>query len=58
MLKAKVDTYTQGSQTEENRVRYYITRATVLDPIAQKDTFEKEIQNENINLLQKLNIYS
>ena len=57
MLRAKVDTYTQGSQTEENRVRYHITRVQVLDAIEQRTTFENEIKNENQYLLEKLNIY-
>lgn len=57
MLRAKVDTYTQGSQTDENRVRYHISRVQVLDPIERKDNFENEIINENQYLLEKLNIY-
>ena len=58
MLRAKVDTYTQGSQTDENRVRYHISRVQVLDPIQQKAAFDTEIRNENQYLLDKLKIYS
>ena len=58
MLRAKVDTYTQGSQTDENRVRYHVSKVQILDLIEQRATFETEIINENQYLLKKLGIFS
>jgi len=57
MLRAKVDTYTQGSQTDENRVRYHITKVQVLDPIEDPSSFNNVVKNENLNLLEKLSLY-
>lgn len=47
LIRAKVDTYTMGSESAENKVRYYISKY-----------MPHNIQEENNMLLDRLNQYS
>ena len=47
LLRAKVDTFTMGSDSEENKVRYYLSKL-----------FPKNARAENAMLVDKLQMYS
>jgi len=47
LLRAKVDTFTMGSDSEENKVRYYLSKF-----------FPKNARAENAMLVDKLQMYS
>jgi hypothetical protein len=47
VIRAKVDQYTMGSENEENRVRYYLSKFLTY-----------EVKEDNQSLIEKLKRYS